>query len=125
METVITVILTLMIIVSVVLVTLIMVQQGKGADMGAAFGSGSANTFFGSGGASSTLTKITGWLTVAFFALSFAMAHVAQKQTDTLRKEGVPEALEKVEAAVTTPEIEIQDPASDVPAMSIDAAPDQ
>ena len=50
MSTLETVLLSLLVIDSLALITLVLIQQGKGADVGAAFGSGSSNTVFGSSG---------------------------------------------------------------------------
>jgi preprotein translocase subunit SecG len=57
---------------------LIMIQQGKGADMGASFGAGSSQTLFGSGGGGSILTAATAWLVTLFFATSFGLAVIAK-----------------------------------------------
>ena len=57
---------------------LIMLQQGKGADMGASFGAGSSQTLFGSQGGGNLLTKSTALLATLFFATSFGLAIVAK-----------------------------------------------
>ncbi len=114
MDTIITVILTSMVLISAALIALVMIQQGKGADMGAAFGSGAANTFFGSSGASSTLTRMTAWLAVAFFVLCFAMAHFTRQQVNNMSAEGVPEAVEQAQVP-TVLETVPENPLSDVP----------
>lgn len=62
------------------LVFLILLQQGKGADAGATFGGGS-NTFFGAGGADTVLTKGTTILAFMFMATSFVLALQAQSAT--------------------------------------------
>ena len=48
-----------------------LLQQGKGADVGAAFGSGSSNTMFGSSGGATFMTRVTTWLAVGFFVIAF------------------------------------------------------
>jgi len=58
------------------LIGLVLIQHGKGADAGAAFGSGSSGTVFGARGAATFLQKMTGWLVVAFFATSLLLAYV-------------------------------------------------
>ena len=60
------------------IIGLIMLQQGKGADMGASFGAGGSQTLFGSQGSGNVLTKATTLLAVAFFATSFGLAIVAK-----------------------------------------------
>jgi preprotein translocase subunit SecG len=55
------------IVVSISIITLVMLQHGKGADMGAAFGSGSSGTVFGARGSGSFFTRATGILGAVFF----------------------------------------------------------
>ena len=61
----------LYIIVSVLLVVLVLLQQGKGSDIGSAFGGGSGNTMFGPSSSLSPLAKITAILSLIFLVLSF------------------------------------------------------
>lgn len=90
MNTLETVLLILLIVDSVALGALVLIQQGKGADVGAAFGAGSANTLFGSAGSASFLTKMTVWLAIGFFVISFGLAYTAKQRADTLRGVGLP-----------------------------------
>ena len=69
---------------------LVLIQQGKGADVGAAFGAGSSNTMFGSSGSTSFLVKATSWLAVGFFVVSFALAYTAKERATVLRDDGLP-----------------------------------
>ena len=57
------------------LVALVLLQQGKGADMGAAFGSGASQTLFGSRGTANFLTRTTAILAVVFFVLSLVFVY--------------------------------------------------
>ena len=66
-------------IICIILVTAILLQQGKGADMGAAFGSGSSNTVFGSKGAAPFLLKATFSLIVIFFAMCIFIGYISSK----------------------------------------------
>jgi preprotein translocase subunit SecG len=59
--------LVVQILVSISIIALVMLQHGKGADMGAAFGSGSSGTVFGARGSGSFLTRTTGILAAIFF----------------------------------------------------------
>lgn len=70
---------------------LVLLQQGKGADVGAAFGAGSSNTMFGSSGSTSFLVKATSWLAVGFFVVSFALAYTAKERATSLRDDGLPD----------------------------------
>lgn len=69
---------------------LIMLQQGKGADMGASFGAGSSQTLFGSQGGGNVLTKSTAVLATLFFATSFGLAIVAKDKANSVGGIGVP-----------------------------------
>jgi preprotein translocase subunit SecG len=64
------------------IIGLVLIQQGKGADMGAAFGSGASQTMFGSAGTGNVLSKSTTWLAVMFFATSLALALLARQRAD-------------------------------------------
>ena len=65
------------VIISIAMVGLILVQQGKGSDVGAAFGSGSSNTMFGSQGATPFLFKLTATLAALFFACCLVLSNMA------------------------------------------------
>ena len=66
------------------LVGLVLIQQSKGADVGAAFGSGSAGTMFGPSGGTSFLVKLTTILAILFFVITFALAYTAKQRADRL-----------------------------------------
>lgn len=66
--------LILHLIVSVMLIILVLIQQGKGSEMGAAFGSGASGTVFGSQGTGGFLFKFTGFLLLTFFATSLLLS---------------------------------------------------
>jgi preprotein translocase subunit SecG len=72
------------IFIAVALVGLVLLQQGKGADAGAAFGSGASQTVFGSQGNSSFLSRMTTWLAIVFFVTSFALAVFAKQKADSI-----------------------------------------
>lgn len=85
-----TVMLSLLVLDALALTVLVLLQQGKGADVGAAFGSGSSNTMFGSGGSTSFLTKVTAWLAIGFFVIAFGLAYLAKQRADSLGTLGIP-----------------------------------
>ena len=115
------IILAVFVLISVALVGLILLQQGKGADAGAAFGSGASGTVFGSRGSASFLTRTTGILAALFFVLSLSLAYLSNQQ---VKPSSVVEQLQQQEA--TIPDVPVADipaadketvvPASDVPA---------
>ncbi len=77
METVHTLLFVLQVLVAVALIGIILVQHGKGADAGAAFGSGSSSTVFGSQGSGNFMTKVTTVLAVIFLCNSLFLAYLA------------------------------------------------
>jgi preprotein translocase subunit SecG len=77
MESTQTLLFVLQVLVAVALIGLILIQHGKGADAGAAFGSGSSSTVFGSSGSASFLTKFTAGLAFVFLANSLLLAYLA------------------------------------------------
>ncbi len=78
-------VLLLHVLTCVSVIGLVLIQHGKGADMGAAFGSGSANTMFGSSGPTSFLMKLTGVLAAIFFVTSFALGHLIAKSVKSTK----------------------------------------
>jgi preprotein translocase subunit SecG len=93
------------------LVGLILIQHGKGADMGAAFGAGASSTVFGSRGASNFLSRTTGILAALFFATSLVLAYFAMQSSEpaTLMEGAPPAAVEtaapEVPAVVDLPTV--------------------
>lgn len=69
------------VLISVSLIALVLIQHGKGADMGAAFGSGASQTVFGSQGSTSFLMKFTGLLAGLFFLTSIGLTYLVAKQS--------------------------------------------
>lgn len=114
-----TAILIVMVIVGLAIVGLILVQQGKGADMGASFGSGASNTVFGSQGSGNFLTHTTAVLAAVFFACCLALAWYGNNKAD--RVSGIDFSasevqLKEIPAAPDVPTITPAQPApSDVP----------
>ena len=69
------VILTIHVMLAIAIVVLVLLQHGKGADMGAAFGTGSAGSLFGSSGAANFLSRSTAWCAGFFFATSLGLTY--------------------------------------------------
>ncbi len=70
------------ILVALMMTVLILLQQGKGADAGASFGSGASGTVFGAAGSASFLTKLTAWLALIFFCTSLALGVFAKQHSE-------------------------------------------
>ncbi len=77
MEYLFTVVLLIHIVVAVAIVGLVLVQHGKGADMGAAFGSGASGSLFGATGSANFLSRSTAVLATVFFITSLSLAFIA------------------------------------------------
>lgn len=76
------VILVLHVIICLCLIALVLLQHGKGADMGAGFGAGASGTVFGAKGASSFLFKVTGFFAVMFFATSIYLSYMVTRDAN-------------------------------------------
>lgn len=110
------------------IVALILIQQGKGADAGASFGSGASQTVFGSSGSGNFLTKSTAMLATLFFATSFALAIYAKQKAGIDVDTALPSA-EAIEAqaeqaveSIVDDEVPVLD-ASDIPSSLTDDLP--
>ena len=104
-----TVLVVIHIFVAFGLVGLVLIQHGKGADAGAAFGSGASSTVFGARGSASFLTRATAGLATAFFVISMALGYFASQ---TGKEPGLMDVQPPVPLAVETAEIE---PLSEIP----------
>lgn len=81
--------------VSAGLIGLVLIQHGKGADMGAAFGGGASQTLFGSTGSANFLSRTTAVLATIFFATSLALSYSATHQMKALNAAYLPETTEQ------------------------------
>jgi preprotein translocase subunit SecG len=81
-----TLILIFHVLAALCVIGLVLLQHGKGADMGAAFGSGSAGSLFGSSGSANFLSRTTGVLAAVFFLTSLGLTYVSSHKG---RSEGV------------------------------------
>jgi preprotein translocase subunit SecG len=82
------------IIVSIALIMIVLLQTGKGADMGAAFGGGSSQTLFGSTGASTFLSKATTAAAIIFMVTSLGLAYLSSHRTGESVVTGTPAPIE-------------------------------
>lgn len=71
------IVLVIHVLLSMTVIGLVLIQHGKGADAGAAFGSGASATVFGAKGSASFLTRLTTWAAVAFFITSLTLFYLA------------------------------------------------
>jgi preprotein translocase subunit SecG len=111
METLHTLLFVLQVLVAVALIGFILIQHGKGADAGAAFGSGSSSTVFGSQGSGGFMTKTTSVLAAIFLANSLFLGYLASQSVQT-----APSSI--LDSVIVEEEQQEQD----MPAMSEDTA---
>jgi preprotein translocase subunit SecG len=104
------------------LIGLVLLQRGKGAEAGAAFGAGASGTVFGSKGSASFLTRTTAVLATLFFFTSLGLAYLAGQREGPV---SVLESVAPVEGgADEIPGLLVPDEALDLPALPSEAAPD-
>ena len=89
---------TLHVLVAIVLILMVLLQKGKGADIGAAFG-GASQTIFGPRGAQSFLSKITAGAAVIFMVTSLTLAISSAKKNKSSVMQGVQETEQSMPAA--------------------------
>lgn len=106
-----TIILLVHLVVALAIIGLIMLQQGKGADMGASFGAGASQTLFGSGGSGNFFSRTTAVFATVFFITSFSLAVLAKQKTDVKDDLALPE-LEEVEVPFGE-----RSPSADIPSV--------
>ena len=110
--------LIIQVLVAVSLIALVLLQQGRGADAGAAFGSGGAGSVFGSRGPATLLTRLTAIFAAVFFVNSIALAYIARenaRETRSVVERYVPEEASE-EIPVLAPDTSTESgTASDVP----------
>jgi len=92
-------VIVLHIIVCLALIMIVLLQTGKGADMGAAFGGGSSQTLFGSTGASTFLGKATTVAAVVFMLTSLVLAYMSGNQTASTIMDDSPAPIEQPASA--------------------------
>ena len=103
------VVLTVHVLVGLGVIGLVLMQHGKGADMGAAFGSGASGSLFGSSGSANFLSRTTAVLATVFFMTSLGLSFLASERP------AAPTSV--MQGAQTAPAV----PASDVPVPGVPA----
>ncbi len=117
-------------VVAVAIVTLVLLQQGKGADAGAAFGGGSSQSLFGAVGAANFLSRTTSILVTLFFITSLSLAYFysQQKAPESVIEGSVMQQVEQGAQSETTesdvPQSETTEPATATQETDVPAAPE-
>lgn len=97
------VILVIHVLVAIVLIGLVLIQHGKGADIGAAFGAGASNTLFGSQGTGSFLFKLTGGLALTFFVTSLLLSYLVSVQYHQTEQIAAPQQTKVPASSIPVP----------------------
>ena len=110
-------VLVIHVLVGAGVIGLVLLQHGKGADMGAAFGSGSAGSLFGASGSANFLSRATAILATVFFLTSLGLTYMSSNRTET---KGVIERSrpdeEKKSAPASIPPTSVPTPSPSAPA---------
>ncbi len=101
------------VILALMLIGLVLIQQGKGADAGAAFGSGASGTVFGSSGAGSFLTRMTNVLAFLFMVNSLGLAYLIAHREDPTTGNAIESVIDKVDGSGSAIPFDV--PIADVP----------
>jgi len=94
-----TIVLVIHVLAALAIIGLVLIQHGKGADMGSGFGSGASATVFGSGGAGNFLTRATTSIAIIFFLTSFGLAFFAKAKSESARTVGIPVVEQRINEA--------------------------
>src|SRR5690554_289296 len=116
--------LAIQVIASLSIIVLVLLQQGKGSEMGSAFGSGSAGSLFGASGAANFLSRLTKWAAVVFFLSTIGLAYNAHRTGDSILEDGLMQDYQAPAPAASgsaVPSAPGEAPASDVPQAPDDA----
>ncbi len=98
-----TVLIIVHVLVAILLIGVVLIQRGQGADMGASFGGGGAQTLFGSRGSGSFLGKLTGGLAATFMMTSLTLAFFSQQQTGSVVERSIAGQTAPAQSAPATP----------------------
>lgn len=128
-------------LIALLIIVLVLLQRGKGADAGAAFGAGASGTVFGARGSSSFFSRATAVCATAFFISSLALAYLSSQATSApasllegapvveTTSDGVPDLSDEMPVSDDLPALEaaedVVEEASDLPVLEEEAAADQ
>jgi len=106
-----TLILIVDVVVALFIIGLVLLQHGKGADVGAAFGSGASGSLFGASGSANFLSRTTAALAVVFFLTTFVLAYLVTHKPrvgggvmDTVKEQPQPAQQQQIPASQTAPD---------------------
>ena len=128
MNTLFNLIVVVQVLSALIIIGLVLLQHGKGADMGAAFGSGASGSLFGATGSSNFMSKSTGVAAAVFFASTLALAYFGTQRTVSsggglMERVSVPKSAPAPAVPATVPAAPATAPAASAPAAAAPAAP--
>ena len=118
MNVILTLVLAVQILTALGMIGLILIQHGKGADMGAAFGSGSAGSLFGASGSANFLSRTTAVLATVFFICTLALAYFGSSRAPA--ESG--SVLDRAAAPAAAPAPAASTPAAQIPGTTAPSA---
>jgi preprotein translocase subunit SecG len=107
--------------IALLIIGLVLLQRGKGADAGTGFGAGASGTVFGARGSATFFSRATGVLATLFFVTSLALAYLATQQT---APRSLLENAPAPQSVVPPPASEAPAPASELPPLPSEAPPE-
>ena len=124
MQMLLTVMVVVQMLSALVMIGLVLIQHGKGADMGASFGSGASGSLFGASGSANFLSRSTGVCAAIFFACTLALAYFGNLRASTGGGESILErAVPASSSASAAPASQIPGAASAVAPVAVPQAP--
>ncbi|MEH6549450.1 MAG: preprotein translocase subunit SecG [Pseudomonadales bacterium] len=118
------IILAVHVVFALAIIALVLLQHGRGADMGASFGGGSSQTMFGPRGSGNLLTQATTVLAAAFFITSFGLAVMAKDKANTVSAINIPVVVESGAPAAAVESSSAEIPDGDRPVVSESEIPE-
>ena len=118
MNILVSILLTVHLLVGLAIIGLVLIQHGKGADMGAAFGSGASGSLFGASGSANFLSRVTAVLATLFFLTSLGLSYIATNRTQvpaSVMEQVKPQPAVPVEQAPAQPAAAADSKAKDIP----------
>ena len=110
------------VIASLSIIGLVLLQQGKGADMGSAFGAGASGSVFGAAGAANFLSRMTKWAAIVFFVATGGLAWVAHHPVRVEAESSIMQGFEPaIPGGVVAP---VQQPENNLSVPSVPSAVD-
>ncbi len=124
-----TIFLVVHVLIAILLIGIVLLQRGKGADAGAAFGAGASGTVFGSRGSANFLSRSTTVLATLFFATSVSLAYLGSQDTtpksllEQAMEEDGQQAVQEGETLMPGPGEELQALPEDLPELPVEETP--